>query len=267
MRALSTAPLKPGTFAGRMRLAVLSDIHGNLAALEAVVADFGRRDIDAVINLGDSLSGPLLPLETARFLMSRTWVHLAGNHERQVLTDGPGRRNLSDEFTHTQLTAAELTWIASLEHCQRYDSHVLLCHGTPRSDMEYLLETIQGGSHRLATSNEIDHRTFETDAALVLCGHSHVPRAVRSSRDQLILNPGSVGLPAYESPWPEPHVVETGAPDARYAIVEGSERTWSASLHAVPYNHVEMSQLARARGRTDWAHALATGRMLDVVGS
>jgi predicted phosphodiesterase len=62
-----------------MRLAVLSDIHGNLAALEAVVADFGRRAIDGVINLGDSLSGPLLPLETARFLMSRTWVHLADN--------------------------------------------------------------------------------------------------------------------------------------------------------------------------------------------
>ncbi|WP_411970129.1 metallophosphoesterase family protein [Paucibacter sp. Y2R2-4] len=44
-----------------MRIAVLSDIHGNLAALEAVVADFRRRGVDAVVNLGDSLSGPLLP--------------------------------------------------------------------------------------------------------------------------------------------------------------------------------------------------------------
>jgi predicted phosphodiesterase len=49
-----------------MRLAVVSDIHGNLPALEAVVRDFRSRGADAVVNLGDSLSGPLLPLETAR---------------------------------------------------------------------------------------------------------------------------------------------------------------------------------------------------------
>jgi predicted phosphodiesterase len=49
-----------------MRIAVLSDIHGDLAALEAVVRDFRDRGVDAVVNLGDSLSGPLLPLETAR---------------------------------------------------------------------------------------------------------------------------------------------------------------------------------------------------------
>jgi predicted phosphodiesterase len=69
-----------------MRIAVVSDIHGNLPALEAVVADIARRGVDAVVNLGDSLSGPLLPLETAQFLMAQSWTHLAGNHERQVLT-------------------------------------------------------------------------------------------------------------------------------------------------------------------------------------
>lgn len=66
-----------------MRIALVSDIHGNLAALEAVAADFKRRGVDAVANLGDSLSGPLLPLETAQFLMAQDWTHLAGNHERQ----------------------------------------------------------------------------------------------------------------------------------------------------------------------------------------
>jgi len=52
-----------------MRIAVVSDIHGNLPALEAVVCDFTRRGVDAVVNLGDNVSGPLLPLETAQFLM------------------------------------------------------------------------------------------------------------------------------------------------------------------------------------------------------
>jgi Icc-related predicted phosphoesterase len=51
-----------------MRIAVVTDIHGNLAALEAVHRDIRRRGIDLIVNLGDSLSGPLLPRETAEFI-------------------------------------------------------------------------------------------------------------------------------------------------------------------------------------------------------
>ena len=71
-----------------MRLAVLSDIHGNLPALKVVLADLNARGADMVVNLGDSLSGPLLPRETAEFLMAQPWVHIAGNHERQLLAGG-----------------------------------------------------------------------------------------------------------------------------------------------------------------------------------
>jgi predicted phosphodiesterase len=68
------------------RIALISDIHGNLAALEAVAADIQKRAVDCVVNLGDSLSGPLLPLETAQLLMAAGWLSLAGNHEQQLLT-------------------------------------------------------------------------------------------------------------------------------------------------------------------------------------
>ena len=68
-----------------MRIAFVSDIHGNLPALEAVAADIHRRGADRVVNLGDNLSGPLLPRETAQWLMASDWLSLAGNHERQVL--------------------------------------------------------------------------------------------------------------------------------------------------------------------------------------
>ena len=61
-----------------MRLALVSDIHGNLPALEAVVADIRRHGVDQVLCLGDNLSGPLLPLETAQFLMASGWPVLAG---------------------------------------------------------------------------------------------------------------------------------------------------------------------------------------------
>ena len=82
-----------------MRIALVSDIHGNLPALEAVAADIKRRGADIVVNIGDSLSGPLLPLETAQFLMAQDWVHLAGNHERQILTLHAGS-GASDTFAH-----------------------------------------------------------------------------------------------------------------------------------------------------------------------
>ncbi|MBM3363498.1 MAG: metallophosphoesterase family protein, partial [Betaproteobacteria bacterium] len=86
-----------------MRLAFVSDIHGNLAVLEAVIADLQQRQVDRVINLGDTLSGPLLPHETARLLQTLPWLHVAGNHERQVLTLPLHRQSASDAYTRTQL--------------------------------------------------------------------------------------------------------------------------------------------------------------------
>ena len=75
------------------------------------------------------------------------------------------------------------------------------------------------------------------------------------------MNPGSVGLQAYDDAHPFEHVIENGSPDARYAIVERLSSGWSAALIAVPYAHETMAALADARGRPDWAHALRTGRM------
>jgi putative phosphoesterase len=244
-----------------MRIAIVADIHGNLPALEAVVRDIGRRGVDTVVNLGDSLSGPLLPLETAQFLMDSDWVHLAGNHERQLLTQGNGQRGASDEFTHSQLAAKEFDWISSLRPSKLYTSEVLLCHGTPCSDAEYLLETVEPTHVRAATRHEVDTRLGQVDVELIACGHSHVPRSVRAYTGQLIVNPGSVGLPAYDDIHPYPHVIETGSPDARYAIVERLANMWVCTLVAVPYAYQDMVKLSLARQRTDWARALASGYM------
>ncbi|WP_342663747.1 metallophosphoesterase family protein [Ottowia thiooxydans] len=169
-----------------MRIAIVSDIHGNLPALEAVVKDIGRRGVDFVVNLGDSLSGPLMPLETAQFLMGQDWVHLAGNHERQLLTLASGQRGASDEYAHSRLGAKEFEWLASLRPCLRFSPEVVLCHGTPTSDFEYFLETVEPERFRAATMPEIDARLGEVNAELIACGHTHVPRVVRASSGQLI---------------------------------------------------------------------------------
>jgi predicted phosphodiesterase len=244
-----------------MRIAIISDIHGNLPALEAVVKDIGRRGADAIVNLGDSLSGPLLPLETAQYLMAQDWLHLAGNHERQLLTEVFGKRGPSDEFAFSQLTAKELAWLSSLRPACRYSPEILLCHGTPSSDSDYLLETVEPDRVRLATLSELDERLGHADAELIACGHTHLPRTVRASTGQLVVNPGSIGLPAYDATRPYPHLMETGAPDARYALVERLAGSWICSLISVPYPFRAMAKLALERQRTDWGCALLSGFM------
>ncbi len=242
-----------------MRIAVLSDVHGNLAALEAVVADFKRRGVDAVVNLGDALSGPLLPRETAQYLMATAWTHLAGNHERQLLSPPTSDDDPSDSYARSQLGNAERHWLTTLPHCRAFDDEILLCHGSPRRDNECLLETIEPGRPRLATAIEIDERLGDFRAAVVLCGHTHIPRAARSSRGQLLVNPGSVGQPAWDDTQPFHHAVENGSPDARYAIVERRAARWRVELVAVAYDYRPMMDLALRNGRGDWESILCRG--------
>ena len=244
-----------------MRIAVLSDIHGNLPALKAVLRDLAHRRVDTIVNLGDSLSGPLQPTETAAFLMAQPWVQLAGNHERQLLDFAPERRGPSDRYAHSQLSSETFEWMAKLRPAQPLNEEVFLCQGTPRSDIEYFLDTVDAPRVRAATPDEIDERLGPVSNAVVVCGHTHIPRMVRSRTGQLLVNPGSVGLQAYEDENPDYHVVENHSPNARYAIVEKQGGTWQAHLLAVPYDHAGAADLARQRGRPDWEVALLYGRI------
>jgi putative phosphoesterase len=249
--------LKPST----MRIALVSDIHGNLPALHAVVADANGRGVDQIVNLGDSLSGPLMPAETAEYLMAQNWVQLAGNHERQVLHFDPVRGSQADRYARSKMSPQMLDWIAQLSPTAMLNDEIFLCHGTPTSDLVYFLETVTPQAMRVASLQEIDERRGDITARVICCGHSHVPRAVRARDGTLIVNPGSVGLPAYDDDHPYFHLVENGSPDARYAIIERRGGLWHASLHAVPYDHLPMGELALINGSPDWAVAIRTGFM------
>lgn len=245
-----------------MRIGVVSDIHGNLFALNAVVADMRHHDVTRVVNLGDSLSGPVLPRETAEFLMAQPWLHLAGNHERQILeaSESSSEYN-SDVHARARLSAEQLEWIDTLRPVCEPEPSLLFCHGSPRSDLEDLLETASPDGFGLATPDEIKERLGATEARLVLCGHTHLPRSVRIGQT-LIVNPGSVGLQAYSARHPAPHVVETGSVDAHYAIVERTGDQWRAELISVPYDFEDAAALAEKAGAKAWVHALRTGRAL-----
>ncbi len=247
---------------GVARWAIVADVHGNLPALEAVIVAISRRSIDRVINLGDQVSGPLWPSETATLLMRQDWLHLAGNHDRQLTRTDPARQGASDRYAYGRLTPAHLAWLAGLPPRSRPTPDVLAFHGSPGSDLVYLLETVEKGMVRLATEGEIKARLQGESAPLMLCGHTHQPRAVALAEVGLVVNPGSVGLPAYADDTPEPHVMELGSPHARYAIVETDGGSgWRAEFHLIAYDHVAAARQASRNDRPDWAAALATGRM------
>lgn len=242
-----------------MRIAILSDIHGNLPALEAVLEDTRRRGVTRIVNLGDSLSGPLLPLETARFLMAQDWVQLAGNHERQLLEFAEKGGGASDAHAHAQLTPDVFAWMRSLAHARALDAEVFLCHGTPRSDVEGFLDSIEGDRTRPATAEELAARCALDAPRVIACGHTHIARVTQSARGQLLVNSGSVGLQAYEDDHPHRHCVENGDAYARYATIEQRGGKWHAQIHPVPYDFEPMARLAQKNGRPDWARALRTG--------
>ncbi len=248
-----------------MRIALLADIHGNLPALLAVVADLRRHAIDQIVTLGDHLSGPLLPRETADYLMAQPWRHIAGNHERQLLAFDAITSGASDRHAHACLTEAHLDWLRSLPATASLEG-VLCCHGSPTEDTQCLLETVAAGRLRLATADEIQQRLGVASAGAIACGHSHVPRAVRTA-SQLVVNPGRVGLPAFDDTSPTYHVVETGSPDARYAVLTRSLGGWAVDLVSVSYDFAAMAELAERNGRPEWAQALRTGYVLNKSGN
>ena len=242
------------------RIAIIADIHGNLLALQAVIADLSCRAVTQVVNLGDHASGPLWPAATLDLLMEQSWLPIAGNHDRQLVHQPPSQHGASDRYAYAQLREEHREWLRALPPVARLHPAILLCHGTPADDSRYLLETVAHGGMRLALPAEIRQRLGDVPESVVLCGHTHRPRLVQLDETTLI-NPGSVGLPAYEDSAPEPHLLENGSPHARYALIDATSSGWQVSFITVAYDHQAAAAQAERNGRPDWARALRTGRM------
>ncbi|MCA0203333.1 MAG: metallophosphatase family protein [Proteobacteria bacterium] len=238
-----------------MKRAVLADIHGNADALAAVLADLSGQRADEVLILGDHFSGPLAAAETWDLLRDLPARALRGNHDRYLLEVPRGAMGASDGAAHDDLPPGALDWLASLPPTLS-GGDVFACHGTPASDETYLCERITpdgGVAQRDAAT--IARLLAGIQAPVILCAHSHLPRALRLPDGRLVVNPGSVGCPAYTDATPVPHAVEAGFPEASYALVEGD----SVTFRRVPYDSARMAARARAAGRPEWARALATG--------
>jgi putative phosphoesterase len=248
-----------------MRIAILADIHGNLRALEAVQSDIRKQSPDLVVNLGDHLSGPLQAAATADALMTESYLQVRGNHDRQLLDRPVEQMGASDRAAYSQINSRHREWLRSLPATLELEPGILLCHGSPDDDLEYLLEEVREDGVHLAPAARIQQRLGSIGAKLVLCGHTHIPRAISLGNGVQIVNPGSVGLPAYDDVRPLPHYMETGSPHARYALLDREATGWRITLIALEYDWLAASAEARAANRPDWAHALSTGHALRSI--
>ncbi len=246
------------------RLGVVADIHANAVALEAVLEDARRRGVARFVNLGDSLYGPLAPLETYRILQRTEIVaSIAGNQDRVIFEAAPDQvaANGTLAFVVESLGDEAVRWLRQMPATAVVEDALFLCHGTPASDTTYLLEEVAAGRPQVRSEEGIRELLGDVGEPVVLCGHSHIPRLVRMRNGQLIVNPGSVGLQAYDDDEPVRVCMETHAPHACYAIVEGGRMGWDVSFHRVCYDWERAAAQALALHRQDWARAIASGRM------
>lgn len=243
-----------------MRIVVLSDIHGNVWALDAVLTEVDAAGVDRVVNLGDCLHGPLDPRGTYDRLRERDWPTVRGNQDRTLID---GADDPTTRFVRTELGEAPVAWLAATTRATvGLEPGILACHGNLEHDDVTLIERVEPTHVRRATDAELVAALAGAGdgVEVVLCGHSHQPGALRLADGRLVVNPGSVGLPAYDHDAPHPHVMASGTPHARWAILERTEAGWGIELRATPYDTQPAEAAARANGRPDWAQWIMTGR-------
>lgn len=179
------------------RVAVLSDIHGVLPALEAVLAEPEVAAADRIVLTGDITAGPQ-PAEVLDLLRKQgervLWV--AGNADRELVEYRRGERDEIPDpiapYAADQLADEQVEFLAGLPATLtltiRGLGDVLFCHATPRDDEEVVLV-----DSRLDRWTEVLVDVPET-VRTVVCGHTHMPY-VRLAHGRLVVNPGSVGMP------------------------------------------------------------------------
>ena len=230
-----------------MKFAVISDVHGNVHALDAVLDDIAPQGVDATLSLGDFLSGPFDPLGVADRLIGLDLPSCRGNHDR-YLVDGRDDDWHIDAAVRAQLRPEHVEWLRKVPATAVFAEKVLLSHGTPRDDNVGWLDGMVGSNAVLQSRDHIEREAAGFPYEILLCGHTHVPRTVSLADGRIVVNPGSVGAP-----------FDSGSPGAHYAIIEKRRAGWTVSLNSIPYDRQAAASLAIERGYPKWAELVTEG--------
>lgn len=245
------------------RIAALSDVHGNLAAFEAVLADVTREKPDRIVVAGDLvLNGPepAGAVDALRDLAGTGAAVIAGNTDVAVadfdyaaafpwMTDGvPDAIAAAAEWAHEALGDERVEWLRALPSERRVrtddDTLVLVCHASPGSQTA-------GLDQNLDPSVTIE-RLARTDARVIICGHTHVPE-VRDLGFKVIVNAGSAGY------------VFDGDPTASWALIDIDEGEVRAEIRRTEFDTLGVANAISARGLAGDVYRAATVRTGKLV--
>jgi putative phosphoesterase len=231
-----------------MRIAVLSDIHGNLLALDACLVDLeSQGGADAIVAAGDlCLDGPK-PKKVLQRLEEIGAACIRGNTERYLSEDGFGRTFSSAEIAQIAWTRREigerwLSWIKELPFAMRVgedSNQLLIVHANPKTDDEYISPDADEAVLQRLIGNE--------RATAIAFGHLHIPY-VRIWRKKLLVNVSSAGLP------------KDGDPRAGYAILTEREGGWQVKHRRVPFDVKRVATQLADCGIPESAELIATLR-------
>ena len=245
------------------RIAVLSDIHGNRLALEAVLAEIRRDKPDAVLVAGDLVMNgpdPNGTVDALRVLESEGALIVSGNTDIAVgdfdygsafphLQDGvPETITVAAEWAHDELGDDQLEWLRRLPAERRLraadDTLVLVVHASPGSQTR--------GFDQALDANIVFERAAATDARVICVGHTHVPE-VRDLGWKVIVNDGSAGY------------VFDGDPTASWAVLTIKDGEVSAEIRRTEYDVLTVANEISARGLPGDVYRAATVRTGKLV--
>jgi len=231
-----------------MRIAVLSDVHGNCVGLDAALADLQQHPADQIVCLGDMIQGGPQPTEVVARLRALGCPIVIGNADAWLLTGdttdaepSTAQQRAVREWQLTRLTPDDCAFIEHFLPTVELalgDGRALLCfHGTPQSFDEIILPT---------TSEEEFQRMLGPFAPALMCGgHTHLQQ-IRRMGDTMFFNPGSVGF-AYSHQQPEDHFKADAW--AEYAVLTYANGRIGLEMRRVPYDAEVIRQVYLASGR------------------
>lgn len=223
-----------------MKLAVISDIHGNLFALEKVLEDIEHEKCDNIICLGDlAMAGPE-PDKTVELVKQMDWDVVQGNTDKMIVEFNEDMFNALKGQIPIMANAlrndAEVISDENKEYLKNLPENleininntpILLVHGSPRRNNEDISPDLP--------LDKVEEMVEGTDARLILCGHTHLPCGYQTNSGKTVVNVGSVGRPFTEKPL------------SCYAIVTFDEIGFGVEHKFVEYDNVLASETLAKR--------------------
>jgi len=244
-----------------MKIAIVSDIHGNYWALSMVLKDIEKQKPDLIINLGDSLYGPLKPDDTFKLIQLYNIISISGNQDRVIIENlSNDSNNKTLQYVINDLDDNAINWLKTLPNAQLIEKIIYAFHGTPDSDTTYLLEDLHNGYRLVNDESKIEEYLKGIDTKIIVCGHSHTNRLIQTA-NRLIINPGSVGLQAYDDDLPIYHKIESYNNLAQYCLIDIVGIDINVKQISIEYDYKKAVNCAIENNRLDWAKWLKYGKV------